>query len=122
METGSQTNQGIIAGDHPLSHQPVTVLSGQGVLVRGTVMGRITASGKVVKSLTASADGSQTPYCILAEDVDATSADAVAPAYFEGQFAAEMLTYGAAHSATTVEAAFRASSTPIYLKNVGAVA
>lgn len=112
---------GIIAGDHPLPHQPVTLLSGQN-LKRGAVLGQITASKKFVLSLTASADGSQTPKAILAVDTDASEADAVGPAYFEGQFAQEELTFGTGHTAVTVEAAFRAEAAPIYLKSIGAVA
>lgn len=213
---------GIIAGDHALPHKTVTILSGQGALVRGTVLGLITegaktaageagvpapaaatitaappaalntkvgdhrfvctvggagaaskwnhidpdgevvgeasgdtayaggglsaltiadagtdpvagetfivtvttaaASGKAKLSLTAGVDGSEEPDCILAVDVDATSADIAAPAYEEGQFASEKLTYGTGHSATTVEAAMRAKNKSIYLKSIGAVA
>lgn len=53
-----------------------TIASGQGVLARGTAVGRITASGKWVKSASAAADGSQIIRGILLHDVDATSADA----------------------------------------------
>lgn len=222
METGSYDPNGIIAGDHALPHKTITVLSGQGVLPRGTVLGLITegaktavgaagvpapaaatitasptaaantvagvhyfraivggagtaskwehtdpdgevvgtasgntayaggglsgltitdagtdpvvgetftvtvsaatASGKAKKSATAAVDGSEEPDCILAVAVDATSGDVQAPAYEEGQFAAEMLTYGTGHTATTVEAAFRAKNKAIYLKSIGAVA
>lgn len=222
MEDATFDPNGIIAGDHPLPHKPVTILSGQGVLVRGTVLGLISegaktaagaagvpapvaatitaaptaalntkvgvhrfvcvvpgatttskwnhfdpdgelvgvatgntaytggglsgltitdsgtdpvvgeafnvtvtaaaASGKAILSLAAAVDGSQTPDCILAADVDATDADVAAPAYEAGQFASEKLTYGTGHSATTVEAAFRAAGKAIYLKSIGAVA
>lgn len=222
MENATFDPSGIIAGDHPLPHKAVTILSGQGVLVRGTVLGLVTegaktaagaagvpapaaatitaaptaavntkagvhrfvcvvpgstitskwnhidpdgelvgvatgntayasgglsgltitdagtdpvageaftvtvtaaaASGKALKSLGAAIDGSQTPDCILAADVDATAADVAAPAYEGGQFASEELTYGTGHTAATVEAAFRAASKAIYLKSIGAVA
>ncbi len=224
METGSFSPQGIIAGDHPLTHQPVTVLSGEGARVRGSVMGKISigaassaaksggntgtgtfvldattpvlagakvgvyalrcitastnggvfrltdpdgyglgdftitggsggtvaiandikgvltdagtdfivgdgfditvaaGSGKWKLAVAAAVDGSAVPRAILAEDLDATSGDVTGPAYFEGEFASEMLTYGAGHTATTVEAALRAAAQSIYLKSVGAVA
>lgn len=218
METGSYDPNGIIAGDHPLTHQPITVLSGEGALIRGTVMGQISVgaavaaakaggntgagtltmdavtpvragakagiytvrlveavgaggiwevkdpdgfnlgqalvgatfdndlkfasadvgadfivgdgfditvaagSGKWKKAVAAAVDGSATPKAILAEDLDATAADVVGPAYREGEFAHEMLTYGAGHTAVTVEAAFRANAQPIYLKSIGVVA
>jgi hypothetical protein len=224
METAHFDPSGIIAGDHPLTHQPVVVLSGEGVLPRGTVLGQIAlgaagvaakaggntgngtfaldgstpikpgakagvytlriltaaanggvarlmdpdgfslgdyaitggaggavtidndikgvlsdgatdfvvgdgfditvaaGSGKWRKATAAAVDGSATPRRILADQVDATSADVTGPAYLEGVFAQENLTYGTGHNAATVEAAFRAANAPIYLKSVGAVA
>lgn len=86
----------------------LTVASGGGVLARGTVLGKITASGKVLKSLSAAGDGSQTPYAILAEDVDATSADADAMVYMAGTFNSNFLVYGTGHSLATVFDALRA--------------
>lgn len=59
----------------------VTVASGQGELKRGTALG-LKADGKAVILGTADAEAN----CILAKDVDATSADAVAVAYREGHF------------------------------------
>lgn len=44
---------------------------------RGTVMGRITASGKYITSLNAASDGSEVAVAVLAEDaVNATGAEA----------------------------------------------
>jgi hypothetical protein len=59
-------------------------------------------SGKVTAAQTASKDGSQTPYAILAEDVDATSADADAMVYMAGTFNSNFLVYGTGHSLATV--------------------
>ncbi|BBK30302.1 bacteriophage lambda head decoration protein D [Stella humosa] len=59
------------------SRETVTVLSGQ-VLQAGTVLGRITASGKYVAweaSTSAEADGSTTVRAILYGPVDATAGD-----------------------------------------------
>ncbi len=61
--------------DSLYSREQVTIVSGAGALVSGTVLGKITASGKYKTSLLASSDGSQTPAGILLFDVDATSAD-----------------------------------------------
>lgn len=221
MESVSFDPNGIVAGDHPLTHKSITVLSGEGVLPRGTVMGQATigaatsaaksggntgngtltmdattpvragakvgvyqvrciqavtnngifqvtdpdgfslgqfalaagaatfsddikfamadgatdfavgdgfditvaaGSGKWKKSTTAAIDGSAVPRSILGEDVDATSSDITAPAFFEGEFAQEKLTYGSGHSATTVEAAFRANNAGLYLRSIGAAA
>lgn len=77
-----------------------TLLSGQN-LVRGTLVGRITASGKVIKSLTAAVDGSQTPYGIVAQDCDASGADKECLVYVSGTFNAHKVTLGAAWTAAT---------------------
>ena len=71
------------------------------------MLGKITASGKYIKSLSGASDGSQTPAAILAEDVDATSADKPAVAYLTGEFNGAALVLGTAHTIATVKAAFR---------------
>lgn len=97
----------LIAGNaHLLVHESITLLSGQ-VCVRGTVLGKITASGKYVKSLSAAADGSQTPFAILAEDCDATGGDKVTVAYFRGDFRADKLTLGTAHTLASIKQGLR---------------
>lgn len=111
----------LIAGDFPLKTRNVTVPAGN-VFPRGTVLGRITANKKYVKSLTASADGSQTPKAVAACDVDTTGADKVVPVYVTGEFAQEKLTYGAGHDAASVEDAFTTADILIFLRKVGAVA
>lgn len=106
---GTSTEDNLIAGNaHLLVGRKITVLSGQGKLVRGTVLGKVTASGKYIKSLSAASDGSQTPDLILAEDVDATSADAVGLAYARGDFAAQALTLGTAHTVASITEGLRA--------------
>ncbi|MBU1080914.1 MAG: head decoration protein [Spirochaetes bacterium] len=101
-------------GSFPVITDSVTILTGQGILTRGTVLGKITASGKYIKSLSGASDGSQTPACILAETVDATSADAPAVVYLSGEFSGAALILGTAHTIATVKAAFRALS--IFIK------
>ncbi len=85
---------------------PITVISGQN-LVRGALLGKITASGKYNLSLSAAVDGSQTPAAVLVDDVDASAGDKPGLAYIRGDFIAEGLTYGTAHTAASVEAALR---------------
>lgn len=107
----------LFAGKEPRSRN-VTIISGQ-TLLRGAVLGRITASDKYKLSLSASGDGSETPALILAVDVDASGGDTVAPAYFEGDFAAEKLTIGTGHTAASVEAAFRQANSGLKVVSVG---
>lgn len=92
-----------------------TVASGAGVLARGTVLGKITASGKYIKSLSAASDGSQVPSAILLEGVDATSADKEAIIAIEGKFAVAGVTFGASHTLASTEDALR--DVRIYIEN-----
>jgi hypothetical protein len=79
-----------------------TIVSGAGIIQRGTVLGKITASGKLTTSLSAASDGSQTPYALAAETVDATSADADTIVYLGGTFNSNKLILGTGHTLTTV--------------------
>lgn len=66
------------------TRSPITIVSGAGKLVPGTVLGKITASGKYQPSPNTGSDGSQTAVAILVDSVDATSADAAAMAVVRG--------------------------------------
>jgi hypothetical protein len=79
-------------------------------------------SGKYVKSLAASKDGSQTPVAILATNVDASGGDKTAPAYFTGEFGVEMVVFGTGHTAASVNATFRKNRDLIFLRTLGDVA
>lgn len=105
---GTYTPDNLLAGNaHLLVGRKVTVLQGQ-VLPRGAVLGLITASGKYVLSASAAADGSQTPDLILAEAVDATSADTTVLAYERGDFNSNALTLGTGHTVASVREGLRA--------------
>lgn len=105
---GTYTPDTLVAGNaHLLVARTVTVLSGQN-LVRGAVLGKITASSKYQLSASAAADGSQTPDLVLAEDVDASAADKPALAYARGDFNAGALTLGAGHTVASITEGLRA--------------
>ena len=64
-----------------LSREVVTIVSGEGVLEAGTVLGQVTASKKFAASPNAEVagkEGAETAKAVLAYRVDATSADAKA--------------------------------------------
>jgi hypothetical protein len=104
---GTYVPDALIAGNaHLLVGRKGTILSGQN-LVSGTVLGKITASGKYVKSLSASSDGSQTPDVILAEDCDASAGDKEALFYPRGDFNAGELTLGASHTVASITEGLR---------------
>lgn len=79
-----------------------TFATGHGIVARGTVMGQITATGKLIPAVAAANDGSQTPYAVAAEDVDTTAADANGVAYLAATLNQNSLIYGAGHTAATV--------------------
>src|ERR1700722_12156345 len=70
-----------------------TLVSGQNLL-RGALLGIITATGKYTLSLLASSDGSQVPDSILVEDANATAGDVDALTYIHGQFDSNSVIYG----------------------------
>ena len=99
----------IFANDLPKMSKPVIVNQGQ-VLVEGTVMGRVTATGKSVK---AANDGSEKPRGILAFDLDTTAADTRAEIFTAGGFIGKNLTLGAGWTVADIAAAFE--GTPIHI-------
>ncbi len=103
--TAYSPNQ-LVVGGTTLSRK-VTILTGQGVLARGAVLGKITASGKYKLSVAGAGDGSETPDCILAEDIDATAADTDVPAYFTGQFNDAAIALGAGHTVASIREGLR---------------
>ncbi|MEF2553248.1 head decoration protein [Aurantimonas sp. A2-1-M11] len=64
--------------DSLFSREEAVILSGAGVVESGTVVGKITASGKYKPVTVAAADGSEDAAGIVMWTVDATSADATA--------------------------------------------
>ncbi|HYX35846.1 MAG TPA: head decoration protein, partial [Oligoflexus sp.] len=81
----------LIAGDFPLQSETILLEKGH-KLGRGSLLGKKTATGKYILSAKLAADdkaitdGSEIPYRILAEDIDATSADKLTIAYHTGSF------------------------------------
>jgi hypothetical protein len=96
----------VAANPHLLEARQITLISGQNLL-RGAVLGKITASGKYNLSLSAAVDGSQTPDAILAHDCNASGGDQVTVAYFRGDFNQGALTYGTAHTADSTREGLR---------------
>ena len=58
------------------SRETITLASGAGVIAAGTVLGKVTASGKYVASAVGASDGSEVPAAINIYGADASSADA----------------------------------------------
>lgn len=106
------TPDDLVAGSYPIATQVETFASGEEIR-RGTVLGRVSASGKIKISKAAATDGSETPMAIAVHDVDTSSGDADGETYRAGDFRLDRLILGAGHSETTLRAAF--DGTPIIL-------
>ncbi|HET7552192.1 MAG TPA: head decoration protein [Gemmatimonadaceae bacterium] len=102
FNTDTFTPDALIAGETILHHEKVTLLSGEN-RTRGAVLGKITASGKYQLSASAAVDGSETPVVILAEDCDASAADADCLVYTTGDFDDSAITLGAGHTVASVK-------------------
>lgn len=104
----------LIAGAADLITDSVVVTGGADLL-RGALLGRVTADGSMVLSLSAASDGSEDPVAVLAEDaaVD-TDGDQTAVVYIAGEFNENKITFGTGHTAASVKNVLAPSG--IYLK------
>ncbi|WP_187967861.1 head decoration protein [Aquibium microcysteis] len=114
MQNATYDPNGLLAGDFPVATRTITLKSGQN-LKRGAVIG-MDGNDKFLLSLGAAADGSEVPTAVLAIDCDASGGDKATTAYFTGEFNDAKLTYGAGHSAASVNAAFRDAATPMFVR------
>lgn len=121
IETGRVSDWLKREADSLYSREEVTVISGAGELASGTVLGKITASGKYTPVTVAAVDGSEDAAGILLEAVDATAADAPAVIIARDAIVSNQgLTYGAdvdtANERAAVHAALAALSPPILVR------
>ena len=109
MTSDAFSPDNLIAGlDPDIVTDKGILLSGQN-LVRGTLLGKITVSGKLQISAVGAADGSETPYAILAEDTDASAGDAADTlVYLAGAFNHNAMTFGTGHTAASTKDGLRA--------------
>lgn len=92
-----------LCGGHGKMLKNIEIPSGQGILKKGTVLGKVTSTSKYIKCLSTAVDGSQTAKAVLAYDVDATSSDVVATAIWKGTVNREKLIVSSPDTAETHE-------------------
>ena len=78
VTTIKYANSIAIDGDAYGSRDEVLVFAGAGTVLRGTLLGRVTATGKLKPLATAAVDGSQNAVAVLTYDVTAAGAGDVA--------------------------------------------
>ena len=99
-ESTANAPDNLIAGESDVIAIAGTVVSGAGVLGRGAVLGKITATGQyALVNKAGTDDGRRTAAVILAEDVDATDGAIVTSIYIRGEFNENALTFGGTDTA-----------------------
>ena len=116
-DQGTTTADNLLAGEFPRVSELVTITGGD--YAKGTILAKVTASGKyticVPTPSQGTADGSEIACAILAEAVNSTSADKEAVIYLTGEFNAAALTAGSGYTVAGLKNALRAKS--IFIKN-----
>lgn len=107
MAATSESNRNLefllIEANGTLSREQITVVSGAGALGAGTVLGKITASGKYTAYDDDNVDGSETAAAILLYDADATSADVEAAVIVrDAEVKADKIVWAATNDATDI--------------------
>lgn len=105
-DQGEYTPCNLLAGEYPRIERIITIASGN-TLTKGSILGRITASGKFILSASDASDGSESPDAILAETVDASAEDKQAVVYFSGEFNEYALVLGTGHTLDSIRAGLR---------------
>jgi hypothetical protein len=86
---GSFTDDEVLASMMGYFQKGVTVLGGQGIIPKGCILGRVTASKKYKVYNVANTDGTQTARCVLRHSVDTgtgvTAADTLANVLYAGR-------------------------------------
>lgn len=93
-EIGTQEFIEVLASTDLQARLPGGVLlaQGNGVIKKGTVLGKVTATGKFVPYKASASDGSQSAICILDNNQDTTLTDIGASAWIAGIFDSSKLT------------------------------
>jgi hypothetical protein len=82
----------VIAGDFPIEQYPKATIATAGKeLKRGTPLGKKTADSKYYEWDSEAEDGTENLDGILADDVDVTSENVVAPIFITGEFNATQI-------------------------------
>jgi len=98
----------------PVNVKSVSLKSGQGLVVRGTVLAIETATGLAVKVDSTKTGGVESADCILTDDVDTTAGAVASTAYSSGLFNRNALIFGGTDTAAKHEKTLRTLG--IYLK------
>jgi len=82
---GTYTNDPLLADGHDVTSRKGTIASGAGKLYRGQILNIVPATGVIATAVL----GTAAPNCVLAENIDATSATVEALVYLTGRMKAD---------------------------------
>ena len=89
-----KTYDDLFASEFRRGTDQVTILTGQGTLVKGSVLGKITATGKYKLVDDAAVDGSEDPKNVLSVETDTSGGDVINTVYTTGDFNENKLVFG----------------------------
>jgi hypothetical protein len=95
----------LIAGNQKIVTDTVTL--GAGTLPRGSVLGKITASGNYILSVKTAGDGSQNPVAVLADVADASGGAVQCGVYLTGELNGNALNFDASWTLAGLKDALR---------------
>lgn len=113
----SYTPEQVIIGASDVITRPETFKSGADVTAL-TACGRITASGKLIKSVQSASDGSQVVCAICVENVASAAADKVGPAFIAGEFNIDALTWDASWTTDALKLASAGTNSQLVFKKL----
>lgn len=107
---GTRLKDLTVAVAYTSPHINLTVADGSADWGAGAIINVVVAagSGKVLKSLAAAVDGSQTPVAILADDADPSGGDVTCGTYIAGEFNDGEIVFGSGHTAASTRDGLRA--------------
>ena len=91
------------------------IIAKAGILKRGTILGKVKASGEYVLSKKAAEDGSEIPCAILVDDVNTTEGSVSGGVYLMGEFNQNRIIFDATWTPAELKDALRPSS--IFLRD-----
>lgn len=96
----------LVSGPLQLVTDSVTIAV-KGPLIRGTVLGMVTATSQYALSVKTATDGSETPVAILVDDVDTTTVAQQGGVYLMGEFNQNKLIIDASWTLANLKIALR---------------
>ena len=121
LSAGSYTPEQRYAGDGEVRTLPQTIakVSAGAVIPAGTVLGKITASGKLIPCLSGASDGSQIPCAILPEPVNTVPGDVVFSVLISGDFNLDWVVFDASFATEAAKLAAFPLGSGITVRKLG---